>query len=109
MRLFIAAVFLVSLGGCSMPKHLEYEMQEVKSNAIIVIDNRPADGKLFRERVDSDVSYFYGDDSFDVSLIEILRNHLAANYPSQEQSIEITINEITLAASINGGGIDAGI
>lgn len=99
---------LLLLGGCSssMPKHLEYGMQEGKSNVITVIDERLTEEKFFRERIDSKLSYFYGDDSFDVPLIAILRNRLASKHPLKENLVEITINRIILAASINEARID---
>lgn len=90
-----------------MPKHLGYKMAtEEINNGLAVVDNRPEEEKLFKERIDSDVSYFYGDDSFNVPLIEIFRNRLASNLPNPGNTTKVTVNRIVLAASINGGGID---
>jgi hypothetical protein len=53
-----------------MPQHLEYKVvAEPINNSLTVIDSRPDDEKLFKERIDSDVSYFYGDNSFNVSFV----------------------------------------
>lgn len=90
-----------------MPKHLEYKMAaEAINGGLIVIDNRQEEEKFFKERIDSDISYFYGDDSFNVPLIEIFRNRLAFNLPNSGNGTKVTVKKIVLAASINVGGID---
>lgn len=89
-----------------MPQHLEYHIQKEKGDGFIIIDKRLFKEKFFKVRIDSKLSYFYGDDSFDISLINILKNYLVSNYSFKDSSIEITINRIILAASINEVRID---
>ena len=105
-RLCIVLI-LICVSGCAMPKRLEYKMAaETTNNGLFVVDNRPDEEKRFKERIDSDVSYFYGDDSFDVPLTEIFRNRLASTLPNLGNTAKVTVNKIVLAASINAGGID---
>jgi hypothetical protein len=90
-----------------MPKHLDYQMAAERNiNGLLVIDGRPDEEKHFRERIDSDTSYFYGDDNFDFPLPAIFKNRLASNFPDLGKTTEITVNSIVLAASINDGAMD---
>lgn len=100
-------IILFVLSGCSMPKKLEYTPQSKSINsALVIVDKRPGNEKLFREVVDTDISYFYGDNSFNLSLIEIMKDRLSNGTLRLNSSTKIIINKITLAASINNVNID---
>jgi hypothetical protein len=104
----LIAVLLIS--GCtpkSMPKKLEYvAASNSGGNAVHIIDKRPEEDKSFREIINTDVSYYYGDESFNNSLIEIMSDRLNSAIALSSGPTSITIKKIVLAASINGANID---
>lgn len=94
-------VALVIIGGCSMPKYLDYAPKYTSQReGLVIVDKRPIEEKQFKEIRDSDISYYYGDNSFDLSLIEILKDRLASNVESSTV-VRIEVTKITLGASIN--------
>jgi hypothetical protein len=107
VKKFIALVVVFTLAGCTMPKKLEYSHLPVNTKNISLTDDRRNDEKLFQEKIiDGETTYFYGDDSFNTSLTDIIKNRLALQNEIQKKNIQITINKITLASSINNVKID---
>lgn len=90
-----------------MPKKLEYTPSRANTENINVTDQRNENERSFQEKViDGETTHFYGDDSFGMSLIEIIRNRLAFNHAENPSKINIKINKIILASSINNTHIN---
>ncbi|MBL1260120.1 MAG: hypothetical protein COB33_006270 [Thiotrichaceae bacterium] len=97
----LAVIFLL-LAACSMPKKLDYQLQSNgEFGELVVIDIRPENEKKFREVIDSDISYYYGDDSFNHSLVTIFKDRIRNKLGTSADGVTIEVLKITLAASIN--------
>lgn len=98
IRVAAVSLLLLGLGACAPPTSLEYRPEaQARQSHIRVIDERPVEQRRYRVEYPGGTRYLYGDDNFNVGLLEILEDRLATQLSPGPDPYTIAVESLVLS------------